>query len=85
MAEQPSLLQFPTDFPVKIMGKADDGFAQAVLEVVLRHAPHFHASVPQNRVSSGGNYTPLQCTLRTNSRKQLHPRSRHLPPSDHDK
>ncbi|MBK6972346.1 MAG: DUF493 domain-containing protein [Sterolibacteriaceae bacterium] len=71
MAEQPSLLQFPTDFPVKIMGKADDGFAQAVLDVVLRHAPDFDASGTQTRVSSGGNYIALTCTIRATSREQL--------------
>jgi len=38
---QDTLLEFPCAFPLKIMGLASDGLAQAVLEVVLRHAPDF--------------------------------------------
>ena len=37
MSEQ-DLLQFPCDFPIKIMGARVDDFAQTVLDVVLRHA-----------------------------------------------
>ena len=37
--EDESPLKFPTAFPIKILGKTQDGFAQAVVEVVLRHAP----------------------------------------------
>ena len=36
-----TLLEFPTDFPLKIMGERHDDFAQVVVEVVLRHAPDF--------------------------------------------
>ena len=32
---QPRGLEFPTDFPIKIMGRRDEGFAQAIVEVVL--------------------------------------------------
>jgi len=73
MAEPPqqSLLEFPTDFPIKIMGKAADGFAQAVLEVVLAHAPDFDAARMEMRASSGGNYIALTCTIRATSRAQL--------------
>lgn len=73
MAElrQPSLLEFPTDFPIKIMGKAADGFAQAVLGVVLEHAPDFDAASVEMRASSGGNYLALTCTIRATSRAQL--------------
>lgn len=73
MSEPPqqTLLEFPTDFPIKVMGKAVDGFAQAVLEVVLRHAPDFNAASMEMRASSGGNYLALTCTIRATSREQL--------------
>lgn len=71
MAELPGLLEFPTDFPIKIMGKAADGFAQAVLDVVLAHAPDFDAASMEMRASSGGNYLALTCTIRARSRAQL--------------
>ena len=36
-----TLLEFPCDFPLKIMGKAEDELAQVVLEIVTKHAPGF--------------------------------------------
>lgn len=71
MADGPSLLAFPCDFPLKIMGRCEDGFAQAVLEVVLRHAPDFDAAAIEMRPSAQGNYMSLTCTIRAVSRAQL--------------
>lgn len=66
-----SLLQFPCDFPIKVMGRRQDGFAQAVLEVVLRHAPDFDAAAMEMRPSAKGNYISLTCTIHAVSRAQL--------------
>jgi putative lipoic acid-binding regulatory protein len=66
-----TLLEFPCDFPLKIMGAAQDGFAQAILEVVLRHAPDFDAATMEMRASSRGGYLSLTCTIRAVSREQL--------------
>lgn len=68
---QQSLLEFPTDFPIKIMGKSVDGFAQAILDVVLIHAPDFDSASMEMRASRGGNYLALTCTIRATSREQL--------------
>ena len=65
------LLQFPTDFPIKIMGAAAEGFAQAVLAVVLRHAPDFDAATMELRPSKAGNYLSVTCTVRAVSQAQL--------------
>ncbi|MEZ5614738.1 MAG: DUF493 domain-containing protein [Rhodocyclaceae bacterium] len=53
------------------MGLRQDGFAQAVLEVVLRHAPDFDAAAMAMRPSARGNYMSLTCTVRAVSRAQL--------------
>lgn len=66
-----SLLQFPCDFPLKIMGKTQDGFADTIVAIVLRHAPDFDPSAVEMRVSKGGNYLSLTCTIRATSREQL--------------
>jgi len=66
-----SLLKFPCDFPIKVMGQRQDGFAQAVLETVLRHAPDFDAAAMEMRPSTKGNYLSLTCTFRAVSREQL--------------
>ena len=66
-----TLLEFPCDFPLKIMGKAEVEFAQAVLEVVTRHAPDFDGTRMEMRASSGGNYLSLTCTVVATSKPQL--------------
>jgi len=70
-AEQQTLLQFPTDFPLKIMGKRHDDFAQIVLAIVLRHAPDFDGATMEMRTSAKGNYLSLTCTIRATSKQQL--------------
>jgi putative lipoic acid-binding regulatory protein len=69
--ELESLLAFPCDFPIKVMGQARPGFAQAVLQVVLRHAPDYDAASMQMRPSREGTYLSLTVTIRAVSREQL--------------
>jgi len=66
-----SLIEYPSDFPIKIMGAAHPEFAQTILEVVLRHAPDFDAATMEMRPSSAGNYLSVTCTVRATSREQL--------------
>ena len=66
-----TLLEFPCDFPLKIMGKAQDELAQAVLEIVTRHAPDFDGASMEMRASSGGKYVSLTCTITATSKAQL--------------
>ena len=69
--QQDSLLEFPCDFPIKVMGVRVDGFAQAVIEVVLRHAPDFEPAGAEMRPSSKGNYLAVTCTFRAVSQVQV--------------
>jgi putative lipoic acid-binding regulatory protein len=66
-----TLIEFPCDFPIKVMGKAADGFAQTVADVVLKHAPDFDAATMEMRPSKAGNYLSLTCTVRAVSQAQL--------------
>ena len=70
MAEE-TLIEFPCDFPLKIMGASRDGFAQAIVDVVLKHAPDFDAASVEMRPSKAGNYLSLTCTVRAHSKAQL--------------
>lgn len=65
------LLQFPTDFPLKVMGLRVDGFAEAIVAVVHRHAPDFDAATLEMRPSRQGTYLGLTATIRATSREQL--------------
>jgi putative lipoic acid-binding regulatory protein len=69
--KEESLLTFPCVFPLKVMGRREDGFAQAVSEVVLRHAPDFNAGTIEMRMSKNGRYLSLTVTLNARSREQL--------------
>jgi len=66
-----SLIEYPSDFPIKIMGIMQDAFAQTMVELVQRHDPDFHAGKMTMRPSSKGNYLALTVTVRATSREQL--------------
>ena len=66
-----TLIEYPCDFPIKIMGARVDGFAQAVIEVVQRHAPDYEPAGAEMRPSSKGNYLAVTCTFRALSQVQV--------------
>ena len=66
-----SLLVFPCVFPIKVMGKREDGFAQTVVEIVQRHAADFHAGTMEMRSSKNARYLSLTVTINARSREQL--------------
>lgn len=66
-----SPLAFPCDFPIKVMGRKQPGFAQAVSDIVHRHAPDFDPATVAMRPSRQGRYLSVTCVLRATSREQL--------------
>ena len=66
-----SLLAFPCDFPIKVMGRKQPGFAQAVTEIVVKHAPDFDPGTVEMRPSRKGRYLSVTCIVRATSREQL--------------
>jgi len=64
-------LEFPCAFPIKIMGRTQDGFAQAVVAVVQKHAPDFDAASLEMRASKAGNWLSVTATVNATSREQL--------------
>jgi len=71
MPSEDSLIEYPSDFPIKVMGKAHPDFAQTLTEVVLQFDPGFDAATVEMRPSKGGNYLGLTFTVRATSREQL--------------
>lgn len=69
--DRKTLLDFPCDFPLKIMGARVDAFAQTIACVVVKHAPEFDAASMVMRPSRAGNYLALTCTVRATSQAQL--------------
>lgn len=66
-----SLIKYPSDFPIKIMGAMHETFAQTMLELVLSHDPGFDAAKMAMRPSANGNYLAITVTVRAISREQL--------------
>jgi len=71
MSEQPSLIEYPCDFPIKIMGKAQQDFTQIALAIVKYHATDFDTTTMTVRTSRNGAYLSITCTIRATSRPQL--------------
>ncbi|MGL4667301.1 MAG: HP0495 family protein [Saezia sp.] len=66
-----SLLTFPADFPLKIMGSNAEGFFEAIAELVKNHAPEFDTATIEKNHSKKGNYLSLRVTVRATSKEQL--------------
>ena len=71
MSEPESLLAFPCDFPIKVMGLRQHGFAQAILEVVKQYSPDYDPATVEMRSSREGKYLSLTITVKATSREQL--------------
>ncbi len=71
MAELESLIQYPVDFPIKILGLNQPGFVPTMTALVLQHAPDFDPSTLGSRPSREGKYLSLTATIRAVSREQL--------------
>jgi putative lipoic acid-binding regulatory protein len=70
-AQAESLFEFPCVFPIKVMGRREDGFAQTVADIVRRHAYDFHAATMEFRSSKNARYLSLTVTINAQSREQL--------------
>ena len=71
MSESASPLTFPTDYPVKVVGRPEAQFRERVHAIVLRHAPGFESSRLSERLSANGNFLSLSYLLRAESRAQI--------------
>jgi putative lipoic acid-binding regulatory protein len=74
MAEIPpeqSLIEYPSAFPIKVMGAHVEGFVEAIVSVAQRFDPGFNPATVERRPSKGGNYLGLTITITATSREQL--------------
>jgi len=66
-----TLIEFPCDFLIKVMGETSDNFANAMVEVIRLHEPTFDALKVDMRASSGGRFISLTCNVYVTSKTQL--------------
>jgi len=66
-----SLLQFPCDFPIKVMGAGDSNFRTLVVELVRRYAPDLDETRVRVRDSRAGRYQSVTVLVNARDRAQL--------------
>ena len=71
MSEPPPLLEFPTDYPIKVIGRPSDEFRARVHAVVLRHVPLIEPERVTERLSENGNFLSISYRIRAESREQM--------------
>jgi len=71
MADLDSIIEYPLDFPIKIMGLNSATFRPTMVALVRHHAPDFDETTVTERPSREGKYLSLTVTIRATSRQQL--------------
>jgi uncharacterized protein len=66
-----SLIEYPSAFPIKVMGTQVDGFTEAVVSIARQFDPAFDAATIESRPSKAGKYLGLTLTVTATSREQL--------------
>jgi uncharacterized protein len=66
-----TLFEFPCQFPIKAMGKADVELDLIVIEIVRRHAPELAEDAMTSRPSKDGNFMAITVIIEASSKKQL--------------
>jgi len=66
-----SLIEYPSQFPIKVMGNKVDGFVEAVTAIAQQFDPGFDPSTVELRDSRAGKYLGITITITATSRKQL--------------
>jgi uncharacterized protein len=66
-----SLIEYPSPFPIKVMGNKVDGFVEAITLIAQQFDPGFDAGTVELRDSKGGNYVGVTITVTATSREQL--------------
>src|ERR1700709_1020337 len=66
-----SLIEYPSYFPIKVMGAKADGFVHAVPQTAEQFDPTFDAGTIELRNSKAGNYLGVTITVTATSREQL--------------
>jgi len=66
-----TLFEFPCQFPIKAMGKADVELDLLVVEIVRRHVPVITEGAVSARPSKDGNFLAITIIIEASSKQQL--------------
>ena len=84
MSEEPGgeLLKFPTDYPIKVVGRPSPEFRARIHAVVLKHAPNVETDRITERLSENGNFLSISYMIVAESREQVVALARDLTSAD---
>ena len=68
---RPSLIEYPSAFPIKVMGAQAEGFEPAMIAIARQFDPGFDPATIERRPSKAGNYLGLTLSITATSRAQL--------------
>ena len=72
MAEQePPKIEFPCEYPIKVLGRSVDTFESVIFDVFERHAPGFDQETITVKASSKGTFTSITITITATGKEQL--------------
>lgn len=72
MQEQdPPRIEFPCEYPIKVLGRASKDFQAVILEVFERHAPGFDTETMSVKTSSKGTFTSITIFITATGTDQL--------------
>lgn len=69
--EQTKLLQFPCDFPIKIIGLNTANFISDIISIARKHYPDIDTGILKHNASDKGNYTAITLTVRALDQNSL--------------
>jgi len=71
MTQDDTVWEFPCEFPIKVMGRAEENFKALIIELVSKHVPDLDESKINALASKQGNYISLTVTVTATSKEQL--------------
>ncbi|QKV54614.1 YbeD family protein [Comamonas antarctica] len=71
VARKDSLIEYPSLFPIKVMGVQHEHLVSSITAIARRFDPTFDASTVELRPSSTGKYLGVTITVTATSREQL--------------
>ena len=70
-SDQDTIMKFPCQFPIKVMGTVSDDFDTMVVEIIKKHVTVLPKGAVKSRLSQEGNYVAVTVTIEAESRQQL--------------
>ncbi|HTC51657.1 MAG TPA: DUF493 domain-containing protein [Steroidobacteraceae bacterium] len=66
-----ALLQFPTDYPIKVVGRTSDTLRARIDAIFSAHVPDLDPARISERLSANGNFQSISYTIRAISAAQV--------------